>query len=198
MSDTLHSLREEARRGVAKRETDALVLRTWKAALDSVRGRTPPELVGCGDHSCVVASPKGMGTNGGCRCDEQALRRAVNALKQQRQCMLARKGKAVKDATPTVEIAMTSRAQDLETLERIPWDESGPPNFGAPGYAALARQLAWLVRCGRFVEEHGRACRIAFGGYEGPERNDEAIGNACAALDTLRSPNPSPKEGSDD
>lgn len=23
---------------------------------------------GCGDHSCLVLKPKGMGTNGGCRC----------------------------------------------------------------------------------------------------------------------------------
>ena len=23
---------------------------------------------GCGDHSCVFGPPKGMGTNGGCRC----------------------------------------------------------------------------------------------------------------------------------
>jgi hypothetical protein len=24
--------------------------------------------LGCGDHGCCVARPKGMGTNGGCRC----------------------------------------------------------------------------------------------------------------------------------
>jgi hypothetical protein len=24
--------------------------------------------LGCGDHGCVVQKPKGMGTNGGCRC----------------------------------------------------------------------------------------------------------------------------------
>jgi hypothetical protein len=35
-----------------------------------------PEL-GCGDSSCIVAHPKGMRTNGGCRCDERTLRRAV-------------------------------------------------------------------------------------------------------------------------
>ncbi len=28
------------------------------------------ELTGlCGDHSCVFGPPKGMGTNGGCRCE---------------------------------------------------------------------------------------------------------------------------------
>ena len=25
---------------------------------------------GCGDHSCLIATPKGQGTNGGCRCDD--------------------------------------------------------------------------------------------------------------------------------
>lgn len=31
---------------------------------------------GC-DNSCVVARPRGMATNGGCRCDERKLRQAV-------------------------------------------------------------------------------------------------------------------------
>lgn len=29
------------------------------------------------DNSCVICRPLGMGTNGGCRCDERQLRRAV-------------------------------------------------------------------------------------------------------------------------
>lgn len=40
-------------------------------------------LPGCGDHSCLVNPPKGMGTNGGCRCDEQALRRMVSWQKRE-------------------------------------------------------------------------------------------------------------------
>ena len=32
---------------------------------------------GCGDHSCVVARPRGMGTNGGCRCERPTLRHAA-------------------------------------------------------------------------------------------------------------------------
>lgn len=36
---------------------------------------------GCGDASCVVAKPTGQHTNGGCRCDERALRRAVQSLR---------------------------------------------------------------------------------------------------------------------
>jgi hypothetical protein len=35
------------------------------------------DLHGCGDHSCAVAKPRGMGTNGHCRCDERTLRRAL-------------------------------------------------------------------------------------------------------------------------
>jgi hypothetical protein len=35
------------------------------------------DLPGCGDHSCAVAKPRGMGTNGHCRCDERTLRRAL-------------------------------------------------------------------------------------------------------------------------
>lgn len=92
MADTLESLRAEASLPPRRRPShENLVLRTWKAALDTVRGREPPELVGCGDHSCVVAPPNGMGTNGGCRCDERDLRRAVRVLKMQRAAMLVEK-----------------------------------------------------------------------------------------------------------
>lgn len=44
------------------------------------RLRVPPDpypVSGCGDNSCQVAQPKGMATNGGCRCDERTLRRAL-------------------------------------------------------------------------------------------------------------------------
>jgi len=34
-------------------------------------------VMGCGDHSCIVKTPTGMATNGGCRCEERELRRAV-------------------------------------------------------------------------------------------------------------------------
>jgi hypothetical protein len=89
VADTLAYLRAEASGKLTRHEREALVLRTWKAALSSVRGREPVELVGCGDNSCVIVSPKGMATNGGCRCDERALRRAVLALKAQRAVYLA-------------------------------------------------------------------------------------------------------------
>jgi len=31
----------------------------------------------CGDHSCVCRPPQGMATNGGCRCSQRDLMRAV-------------------------------------------------------------------------------------------------------------------------
>lgn len=43
------------------------------------------------DNSCVVASPTGMATNGGCRCDERKLRRAVQYWRdvaQHRQALI--------------------------------------------------------------------------------------------------------------
>lgn len=40
-------------------------------------------LKGCGDSSCIVAKPSGMATNGGCRCEKPALRRAVLTLRAQ-------------------------------------------------------------------------------------------------------------------
>lgn len=36
----------------------------------------------CGDHSCVVAPTKGMGTNGGCRCDARNLQMAVHLFRR--------------------------------------------------------------------------------------------------------------------
>lgn len=41
--------------------------------------RDPGDLpvTGCGDTSCVVATPQGMATNGGCRCDPHTVRQAL-------------------------------------------------------------------------------------------------------------------------
>jgi len=46
-------------------------------------------VLGCGNHGCVVAKPKGMGTNGPCRClprelpisDRIRLRRVLQILR---------------------------------------------------------------------------------------------------------------------
>jgi hypothetical protein len=66
-------------RGASRNEIDAAILVAWKAALDSVKARQPHEVtgLGCGDGGCVIATPRGMHTNGGCHCEERALRRAV-------------------------------------------------------------------------------------------------------------------------
>lgn len=82
-TDTLASLRAEARK--KRPDVEGLVLRAWAAGENSLRMRPVPDLVGCGDHSCVVAKPNGMGTNGGCRCDGRELRRAVLTLKARLQ-----------------------------------------------------------------------------------------------------------------
>lgn len=39
--------------------------------------------IGCTDHGCIVATPKGQGTNGGCRCDERILRRAIRKMRRE-------------------------------------------------------------------------------------------------------------------
>lgn len=39
----------------------------------------PPK--GCGDNSCIVEAPKGMATNGGCRCEPITIRMALKWYK---------------------------------------------------------------------------------------------------------------------
>ncbi len=54
------------------------MVRMLRADIERMRaepGDSP--LVGCGDSSCIIVTPRGQHTNGGCRCDEQRLRRAV-------------------------------------------------------------------------------------------------------------------------
>ena len=59
--------------------------------------------IGCGDHSCVVRRPRGMGTNGGCRClprelhpdDAVRLRKAFHALRAHIEAEPARIAAAV-------------------------------------------------------------------------------------------------------
>ena len=42
---------------------------------DSMLSSQQPQ--GCGDHSCAVARPAGMGTNGRCRCEIREVRAAL-------------------------------------------------------------------------------------------------------------------------
>lgn len=36
-----------------------------------------PQVEGCGDSGCICRAPSGMATNGGCRCDDRTVRRAL-------------------------------------------------------------------------------------------------------------------------
>ena len=36
-----------------------------------------PAIEGCGDSGCICRAPSGMATNGGCRCDDRTVRRAL-------------------------------------------------------------------------------------------------------------------------
>lgn len=48
------------------------------------RRRDPGDLPvnGCGDNSCEVRTPRGMATNGGCRCDPREVRWAMKYWKR--------------------------------------------------------------------------------------------------------------------
>ena len=56
-------------------EAQVRMLQEQIASMRVAPGDSP--LVSCCDHCCVVAARTGMGTNGGCQCDERKLRRAV-------------------------------------------------------------------------------------------------------------------------
>ena len=57
-----------------------------RKTLDEIR-RDPGDLpcLGCGDSSCVIRKPAGQHTNGGCRCSERELRRALQWYKRRSQ-----------------------------------------------------------------------------------------------------------------
>ncbi len=59
---------------VVAMEREVSILRDQIARMRQDPGDCP--LLAC-DNSCVCASPHGMATNGGCRCDERKLRQAV-------------------------------------------------------------------------------------------------------------------------
>jgi hypothetical protein len=79
------------------------------------------DLHGCGDHSCAVAKPRGMGTNGHCRCDERTLRRAL------------RRERAAK-----VDIVGAAR----EMLDAIEEDEAYSTSESQKRFRAAAKSLA--------------------------------------------------------
>lgn len=76
---------QEAALAEATKEAKALQierdgLRAFVADLERIESEGPD--VGCGDSSCVVASPRGMATNGGCRCGPHKLRMVLRDLRK--------------------------------------------------------------------------------------------------------------------
>jgi hypothetical protein len=72
---------------MATRNLEAEQLRMLVASLQrqlDERRRDPGDLPvnGCGDNSCEVRAPRGMATNGGCRCEERELRWALRYYKR--------------------------------------------------------------------------------------------------------------------
>lgn len=63
------------------------------------------EYGGCGDHSCRCVKPKGMGTNGGCRChdDRDRAKKAISFLANK----VAALEKALKQAQPVPTLPTT-------------------------------------------------------------------------------------------
>lgn len=61
-------------------EREVRLLRERIARIYEDPGDSP--VVGCGDNSCLVETPNGMATNGGCGCSDHTLRRAVMWLKR--------------------------------------------------------------------------------------------------------------------
>lgn len=54
------------------------VVRRKVAALQQGLGAVErPAIEGCGDSGCICRPTSGMATNGGCRCDERTVRRAL-------------------------------------------------------------------------------------------------------------------------
>lgn len=83
---------------------------------------------------------------------------------------------------------MTEREKDLETIGRYAGFLAMPGDENSTTLAAMARQLAWLVRCGRFVEEHGDALGCRWGDYRASHKARDDYRAALEALASLRSP----------
>ena len=59
------------------------VVRQKVAALQQGLGAIErPAIEGCGDSGCICRPTSGMATNGGCRCDDRAVRRALVAWRR--------------------------------------------------------------------------------------------------------------------
>lgn len=96
--------------------------------------RDPSAVGGCGDNSCVVERPRGMATNGGCRCGRMALRMAL-----QRERKATATAAAAERAALRAEIE--SRSADAMRANGEPSTRGFAAGFEA---RALDSLLAWL------------------------------------------------------
>jgi hypothetical protein len=96
--------------------------------------RDPSAVGGCGDNSCVVERPRGMATNGGCRCGRMALRMAL-----QRERKATATAAAAERAALRAEIE--SRSADAMRSNGEPSTRGFAAGFEA---RALDSLLAWL------------------------------------------------------
>lgn len=96
------------------------------------------ELTGlCGDHSCVFGPPKGMGTNGGCRCEVKRNPKVQQAIQLQRRLITL----------------LSARDQEIkEVLEGLATHQIGsrrpcwcPPDYESEPHSAacLAARKLW-------------------------------------------------------
>jgi hypothetical protein len=57
------------------------VINLYESEFKRLKSICEADLEGCGDNSCWIAKPRGMATNGGCRCTLQAFKIAVRVLR---------------------------------------------------------------------------------------------------------------------
>jgi hypothetical protein len=108
-------------------------------------------LAGCGDHSCVVARPKGMGTNGGCRCEPTTLRRALRA-EQKRSANLRQTLDDRGDAMDRAEALADRFAAEGDAMRNIAVDALARMSPAVPALHATLAVPRACRSCGKPVE----------------------------------------------
>ena len=57
-----------------------------------LQDKGPGSIEGCGDSGCAIKPPKGMATNGGCRCGRGSFRSALQVARRQLAAVAAEGG----------------------------------------------------------------------------------------------------------
>lgn len=106
-------------------------LAALRAELDEERRADhAPSSHGCGDNSCVIERPRGMATNGGCRCGRAALKSALWRAREERDAARAEGAAAEREACALI-------ADDAEDSAR---------RAGCPAEAYEAARIASVIR----------------------------------------------------